>query len=542
MLKSLKNLAFALPLLAALPLHAQNITSSGGIEFLYGSPSVVRPQQTSCYSDSYANTPFGSADLYLSGWSLASLGASSEFIWQMTAPGDPNTILDRGSFLYQGVTDIEVAAAYNWVTSRTDIFVAYYKVGVGHFMDTYEITSSTTTPVVLLSSTPISNAPSYGRIRMDVFRSFHVVAAWEYPGAGIQTMVYNGGGTWSAISTLSGTLGESGPDVAFSDGSGTLKARYAYYNSASGDITESAIDMSTISSASGTVVPNVEDVNPVGASLRSNIVLDCPELYDAENWAYTYTDGSNVFVRYIDNHTMGAPTTTRVNDGSLGNNPTTPLFKAYSPTIYYGTSAVGSAYGWPDRGQIIVGWYATDGGSKNGYIALEMKEDGSGIINLADYMGLPNAFTPSPYLFTKGLAFSKNSMHAPEYLYATYYDFDNATTTYQLHHAFHKWGDVVFKGESAQAASGLGAATIANAYPNPFYEVLNTSVYLQESGAVQLQLTDMTGRMVWQHNETFAKGVHHIKAEGLKALASGSYMLTVSLNNQRIDTKKVIKQ
>jgi len=542
MLKSLKLLAAALPVfaMATTDLNAQtpNFTTPNAAEFINGNPAVSRPDHTSCYSTGATISGYGAADLYLSAWNSSDPNYTGEFLWRLTPQGNPTGLFQQGSFAYQGVRSMEVATAFNWVTNRMSFFVAYYKVGVGHFLDTYELTNSTgPNPVNFISSQQLSSATTYGRIRIDVFRSHYAVLVWQDPALGLRTKAYPGGGAWSGTSTIAGSLGAISPDVALG-GNNVINAHYVSYNSGTGEITESVIDINNVLSSGGVVAPAVEDVEFIGNTLRSDLVLDCPDLYDVDNWAYTYTDRREVFVRIMDHHTIGGTTTVRVNSGVLGNQPTANIHKAYAPALHYGTGATGGP-----TGQITVGWYTTDGSSTNGYIALEMREDGSALISNPDYMALPNAFTANTYPTNPGIAFSRNTLHAPGFLYASYYDFDASGSSTQLHHAFHLWGDVVFRGvNETEPGKGVAGAVVTGTYPNPFSDVLHTSVALQEEASVQLELFDMTGRRVWQYQAALGKGTHSLEAAGLKKLIPGTYMLITSVNGSKLQAQKVVKQ
>lgn len=539
MLRSLKHLTLALPLLAiTADLNAQvNFTTPNATEYIDGNTAVKMPEHTSCYSVDASGSVFGPAGLYLSAWNSSDANNTGEFLWRLSPQSNPAGVYQQGSFQYLGVMSMEVAAAYNFSTNRMNIFVAYYKVGIGHFLDTYEQLNTTgPNPVNLVSTQQLSSSASYGRIRIDVFRSHYAVMVWEDPAIGLRTKAYPGGGAWSGTSTLANSFGETSPDVALV-GNNNVRAHYVSYNAGSGAITESAIDINNVLAAPGIVTTQVEDVDYIGNDLRSEIVLDCPDLYDVENWAYTYTNGSEVFVRLMDQHNLGGTTRVRINSGILGNQPTAGIQKAFSPALHYGSAATSGT-----TGQITVGWYTTDGNTTNGYIALEMTEDGSHLLSNADYMGLPNAFTGNMYPYKPGIAFSRNTLHAPNYLYATYYDYDPTGSTPQLHHAFHTWGDVVFRGVNETGSESGTSAVITGIYPNPFHDVLHTSVVLQEDASVKLELLDMTGRQIWNYQAALGKGSHRVNAASLQKLSAGTYMLVTTVNGHKLNTQKVVKQ
>jgi hypothetical protein len=320
------------------------------------------------------------------------------------------------------------------------------------------------------------------------------------------------------------------------------------------------LDWGTLMAApsSTPLLPTVEDVNFVSSPPSSYIVLDCPDHYNEENWAYTYTDGDNIFVRHTDYNSTAVPTTVSVNSGALGNASTIGQHQVFLPTLYYGPGAVTG-----NKGQIHVGWYATDLNNFNGYMALEMRADGTSLLSGGDYQELPNAYTPAlhPYYsypyqadlthIKPGIAFSKNSDNMnTEYMYTTYYEAANFVAG-KFHHAFHKWNDPAFKGNpgvtphpecGAQLKKVISSDMKINSYPNPFRDKINTPLVLAEDGLLQQSLTDITGRQLWQYKASVTKGAQQISTDNLTQLVPGTYILTTSLNGKTISTQKVTKQ
>lgn len=568
MLQPLKHLALTVSLLAAneARLCAQTFIAPNAIEYTFGDPMVHPAQNTSCYSleAGYAYFPdmapaIGSAyaNLYVAGWNNQDIGGMHEVTVLLTAWGDPSNVLWKASIPYNNVQDLEVGSLRNTTTNNTNILVAYYKSGSGHMLDVYELSPSPTNPYQLIDHRVLSHSPTYGRIRMDFHATYDGAIAWvnTEPGAnkGIQATVYTNN-TWSGITTLSGTANKTGVDIAITaviepanNNSAAYPLHFVY--SGAGFVTESSVDMNTLAASPATVAPTLNDNNYVGAGLNSRLVLDCADFstttssVTGSTWAYTYSDGMNVIVRHK-NPALPSAQTAVVTSGMLGNSPLDPVggvYQVFSPALNYG---LGYPNGMPE--QIMVTWYATDGAGFNGYMALQMDANGTTVTSTPDYLMLPNAHTPTmPSSFISGIALSKTGPKAvSQYLYATYYDVDPATGDYQLHHAFHKWGDVVFKGEGNTdvTAAAAAQATTLNIYPNPFRNSFTTAVAIQEAGIVHLQLHDLTGRLVWENQASLSKGKHQVRAEGLEKIAAGSYIFTASLNNKRIDTKMMTKQ
>lgn len=544
---------------------AQVFNPPAAVEFTFFNPTAgVNPQVTSNYSHKDVPTPFGVFDLYLSSWSTNDPGGGSlsEFMCLFTLPSSPTSIVGQGSILYQGVADLKVGMVYDGTIGQHVILVAYYDyLGInsitgkpGHLLDIYTLTGSPGSPAAWSSQIQLSTAPSYGRISLDSHKDYGVAIAWEHPGVGIETMVGDGG-TWSGVTTLVGTLDESGPDVAFSHSNGPLNVHFVYQNPAAGNITESVMDWFVLLGVpfgnTAAIVPNIQDVDWTSFPI-SNLVLDCPDHYGVENWAYTYTDGHRVYVRHIDYNTSGVPITTVVNDGSLGNAPTLGSFLAFNPTLHYGDGAMGGT-----TGQISVGWYSTYGLTSTGdahYIALEMREDGSGLLSAPDYNRLPNSVGHTfPF---SGISFSKMSDGAsglaPDFLYTTFFkEIGSGSGNYRLHHAFHKWNNPVFRGikpkpvyPDCSSPSQKVQASIPKAatYPNPFQNTLISRVNLKEDGTVDMVLTDIKGKVVAQQKTWQHKGDQTVQMNGLHKLPPGSYLLSTTVNGKNNGTQIMIKQ
>lgn len=532
--------------------------------FVFGNlPAGMGPQVTANYSHRDIPTSFGVNDLYLSAWSTNDPGGGSlsEFVYQFTVPSTPLAIASQGSFFYQGVADLKVGMVYDATIGDYVVLVAYYDyMGVnsitgqaGHLLDRYVINGPPGSPLNWFNQIQLSTSPQYGRISMDSHKDYGVAIAWEHPGVGIETMVGNAG-SWSGVTTLDFTIGETGPDVAFSHSNGPLNVHFAYQDPAANTITESVMDWTLLLSVpfGGTALtpPNIEDIDFVPSPV-SNLVLDCPDHYGVENWAYTYTDGHRVYVRHIDYNTTGVPFTTVVNDGSLGNAPIIGNFLAFNPTLHYGDGAMGGV-----TGQISVGWYCIYGLTGSGdshYIALEMREDGSSLLSAPDYNRLPNSVNAYAYPFS-GISFSKMSdvPIAPDFLYTTYFvETPFGSGSYELHHAFHKWNNPLFRGVkpdpvhpecSSPAKKAIAQVSRLSVYPNPFLNTFTSKVALKEAGMVTMVLTDISGKVVAQEKTWQPMGEQLVTMNRLGHLAQGNYLLSTKVNGLNQGTQVMIKK
>lgn len=525
--------------------QAQTFVPPSAYEFTYNGPYAQYSGDISAFAfnNRLGNTAWGEVDVYLAGRGFG----VSEVSVQFTAPNDPTNILYQGYFRYDDASYFQVGAVYNESTGTMQILVAYQ--WAGFHIDIYDITTSATDPVVLNSTITLvpwafNTDYFYNRIRMDSHSLDlnKVAIVWDNPYIGLQAIACEAG-HWGNILNIGNTTGESGPDIAFTqNATANPEVNIVHHNASGTAITTSSIDFNTLMTATGTVYPSIEDVNNITVPIQSNLVLDGPDLTDgAHVWAYTYTDQNNqeVFVRHMNDNFSPTANTISVNSGVLGNASISGQYNAFSPSLHYGNNYAGIGE------NIVVGWYNTDG-IYNGYIALKMSTDpyAPTLVSDPDYLELPNAMTPgSPYPIINnyrqpGIAFSKGDVgYTPRHLYAAYYDVDNASGLHQLHHAFHDWGMTTFKKEIE-----LNIGQEAEVYPNPFTDVLNASVTLEEKGTVRLELTDVTGRIVaWQETEA-EKGTYPVQLSGLQSIVSGTYFMSTSVDGKKVNTRMVVKQ
>ncbi|WP_162902862.1 T9SS type A sorting domain-containing protein [Taibaiella koreensis] len=570
MQKTLKFLAVATALCTvnAAGLHAQPFFAPpNAYEFTFGDPHMGKAEVTSNYSlsgsyvrfDNLAPSIGTATDLYLAAWNSKDIvNGKHEVTVLLTEYNNPANLLWKTAIPYNGVQDLQVGSLVNAVTHNTDILVAYYKPAAGHMLDVYELTASAP-GYNLIDHKVLSHSPTYGRIRMDFQEVYNGAIAWvnTEPGVnkGIQAMVYmNNSPGWSGVSTLTGTANKTGVDIALTrvvepvNNSGIAYPLHFVY-SGGGFITETSVDMSILAASPGTVTPATPDNKYVGATLNSRLVLDCPAFSVSaspagSSWAYTYSDGMNVIVQHKNASMTASHEVVATSGVQLGNSALDPFgvgFQVFSPAVSYGND-----YPSTNVEQIMITWYATDGASVNEYMGVQMNASGTAVTSMDDYLQLPHAQTPSmPGGFTSGIALSKTGLKGVGmFLYATYYDVDPSSGQYQLHHAFHKWGDPQFKpgAPTGVAAEIVKTATTISTYPNPFSDVLHTFVSLQQDGILSLELHDMAGRLVGQYKAPLAKGGHDVVIENAKKLTAGSYMLTATVNGKKIDTKMVVKQ
>lgn len=487
------------------------------------------------FKNTMTPTAWGDVDVYLSAFGNSIIG---EAVVQFTEPGNPSNIFYQGNLgsNYQDASFFQVGAIWNEITGNVQILVAYQWAGFK--VDIFDITASPTDPVVYNSTIYLTsyaglNHPE-NRIRMDCdgLKLSKVAIVWQNPNVGLQTIACQAG-IWSNVLNINNTFGEAGPDIALNHVYDEPVVRYVHHDASRTVVTESVIEFGAIMAATGSITPLVEDVNTLSNQLNSNLVIDTKDHDNigGKSWAYTYSDGYGIYVRYADDFHIVGPTTVMVNSGVLGNASILGQYEVYAPTLCY---TGGKTDG------IMVGWYITNG-SYNGYIALEMEKNGGGLISDADYLELPNATTTNafPFVFNSGIAFSKcDDEMAPEnFLYAVYCDYNDVTANIEAHHAFHKRNTSTFDSKTNK----LDFSQV-KAYPNPFNEVINTSVTLSKKGSVQLELLDITGRTVSHYTTSLEKGTYPLQLNGLQNIISGTYFLKTSIDGEKVSVRAVSKK
>lgn len=511
--------------------EAQTFTTPIAHNYVLGNSTIVKePVYTNCFSDGNVSIGGYTGDLYLASWGSSVPGAGAEVVWQLKAANNPAITLLSGSLPYDGVEDMNVSTVYDLFSPHAYLLVAYYKTGSGHYLDIYDIDASASAPVYNNTMT-LSHSPDYGRIRMDNQGKFYAGIVWENPGVGLQTILCEGG-SWSQIADIAGTADESIPDIAFSLAPGDLNVVFASFNKFTKDITVSYISENVISASPGTITPAISDVYNHGSYIDPVIVLDAPNGYPTgnTNWAYTFTNNADVFVRYLNTTTSPAAQTVSITNGTtLSNMPLTGQYRALAPTLCYAP------------GKIMVGWYALDGNNFNAYIGLEMNDNGSGLLSAPDYMQLPNSLTSAPYYnYRPNIALSRNTSWAwaSNYRYATFIDMDEVSGYYHLHHAFHPINSVVFSSKTKLPAIDDIAVHV---FPNPVSDHLNINIDLKEHAEVIFLLCDLNGRRIFNKTRYLQQGHHELILPEIKDIPAGSYLLNTYISGKKQDTKKITK-
>lgn len=80
-----------------------------------------------------------------------------------------------------------------------------------------------------------------------------------------------------------------------------------------------------------------------------------------------------------------------------------------------------------------------------------------------------------------------------------------------------------------------------NVYPNPVVDVLNIDYKLNETGAVKLSITDITGRVIHTENTSENQAGTYSLKWNRESVASGVYFLQLQSGNSKVSKKVVLK-
>ncbi|GEM_PF-2342427 len=531
------------------------------------SPNIGLTDHTSAYSTEMANIPgYGQVNLVLAGWDHVSPAQPAGFSWQYLPQANPCVTLAQGIVPYFNCRDIEVA----WVDAGGDpeIVVAYYQNGVGHMVDVYSL--STGVPVLAYTNV-LSAMTNYTRISIDShIPPYAVGIVWEDAGT-LKTVCGLTGGfgviTWSNILSITGTAGETVPDLVFNHGSG-LWLQTVSYNPGTGNFTEFQYDFWTAMGTLGTTIaPIVNDVNFVGfcnsgggggnpndAQLAPPAARRCPYPnidapgHGPESWAYTYTtNNADISVRLFDQPTATLATVI-VNNGTFGIAPINGSINRH-PFCYYNRMPCGIQ-------GIVTAWHTTaidiGTGLTAGYAGMQMTTDGTILLSPPDYLTVANNPTwASP---TPVLSISKQD-DGVQYMYTVFPELD-PSGTFRMEHKYPALCFTSFKGEGqenntpiacnddekrAAFLSSHKATHSMNLYPNPFNASFSLSfpaIYQQEE--MSLVVTNITGIVVGSYNGPAATANAYLNEVSM-GLGSGTYLVDVNIKGKVKETLKVTK-
>ncbi|AII52179.1 hypothetical protein N008_09345 [Hymenobacter sp. APR13] len=100
-----------------------------------------------------------------------------------------------------------------------------------------------------------------------------------------------------------------------------------------------------------------------------------------------------------------------------------------------------------------------------------------------------------------------------------------------------------FYGPKVLSFSGSATADARmEAYPNPFQNEVRLTVQSEAAGKGQLQLLDLTGRVVLERSAELTSGTNDLELRDLSGVPNGTYMLRVVTPTGKPQTQRIIKR
>jgi hypothetical protein len=368
----------------------------------------------------------------------------------------------------------------------------------------------------------------------------------------------------SPVITLTGTAGQTFPDVAFSHSNNGLKLQFVYHavnGFGVASITESETPFVTGPPWGPVfIAPTVNDVNvlpgfnPPVVNLKTRI--DCPDHYGQDNWAYSFMRPNlppgDIFVRFMNWNApnFGVPVTYNVTNGTLG-----PVAIGSNdwPVLAFDN-------GNPNLSTVNVGWYTRDQGNQfylpnvGGYVDLQLDETGV-VTSPFDYMQL-GLFTSGSHAnasATPSVAYSRQNDRT-DYHFPVFANNLCPSAANQMQTKSRPWTTANFKGTADEdphwkriygkvdpvSVKDAGIEERFVAYPNPFSSQVSLKVpagYMEKDVTVTIE--DITGRIIQKFTDKGHAVNTHLHDAGSK-LANGSYLIKVN-THQLEQTLKVQK-
>ncbi|HEY6502475.1 MAG TPA: GEVED domain-containing protein [Chitinophagaceae bacterium] len=75
---------------------------------------------------------------------------------------------------------------------------------------------------------------------------------------------------------------------------------------------------------------------------------------------------------------------------------------------------------------------------------------------------------------------------------------------------------------------------VVNLQPNPFTNTIAATVQLKEATTMNMQLIDMTGRIIYRDQKRLPAGIHSISYNNFENLAKGTYIIKITADNETI--------
>lgn len=438
------------------------------------------------------------------------------------------------------------------------IVAAYFDVLLGRYVFAWfdwaapsgsTITQALGSPILLptLATPPLSN---YGRISMDINQDGNKVAmvyddgGYIY-GAGIELI----GATFNfmlpttpyALSSLTSGAPSSGninPDISFNrePGTGVDYIFLTYYNTILGGELVWKYPFTQLYGKLGGLMTYLDGiVLPSGVSY---VNFDCPDHFSFNHWAYTYTDGNNIYLR-ADTANGGSPSvyTTIINDGTLSNMPyDISSFSNVVPTLTYKHNL--------GRDEIFVAWASDAVGTylspyTETYVSATVAVNGPsaplGVTN-PEYAIIDNNPNAHYMLSTPLIALSRNARNANRFVS---YTTDEPTLGFELKHKNVDFFNDYYRRSDPTVTNAI-TNNVLKLYPNPFASEINLDVpYELQKETWSISISDLLGRQIESYNGASPNIFVH---DASSKLSSGQYIIKLQCTNSEPQIIKITKQ
>ena len=182
----------------------------------------------------------------------------------------------------------------------------------------------------------------------------------------------------------------------------------------------------------------------------------------------------------------------------------------------------------------MVGWFTSWSVPFESYVSTEITRDGLAMTSATDYLEIP--FVPANASGAPTLAFAKSNENTMNILYAFFSEL-NASGLYDMKHKYHPTASSgSFKKEDehhcsdAEHIDGLRhkdePQLVVVAYPNPFINELSLNHTNSISGVVHVSVSDMSGRLLLEYNDSWSKVSNQLRMDSGK-LEAGFYVINV---------------
>lgn len=415
--------------------------------------------------------------------------------------------------------------------------------------------STTLTPVGSFIL-PISSGPpsiNYERISMDINVDMDE-AAIVYSDRGViygSTITLTGaifststpvGFPYRLSDIVGPSSGNINPDVSFNRNpiTGDDYVYYTYYNTGLGEEAVFSIPYSPDFIGSITTASWVffgSETLPTGVD---RVNFDCPDHFSFDHWAYTYTDGNNIYLR-ADTANGGSPSayTTIINDGTLTGLATDISFiPNLAPTLTYKHEL--------GRDEIFVVWAsaalsALSTGYNNNYISATVAVNGAlapRAVSSPDYAIIDN--DPNSFYVT-GLpliALDRKALKGNRFVS---FGTDNTTSGYEMKHK-----NVEFFNDYYRRTDPNSPTTITytqdnlKLYPNPFADAISLQIPADlQKDTWSISISDLLGRQINSYNGI---APNNFVQEASRQLSTGQYIIKLQCTNLEPQIIKITKQ